>query len=71
MASGINKLPYHIYMASSGSTEWGAVAANEPAAQTSASVKTALTFTTYGTILAGNDIPAGSYTDTVVATVTY
>ncbi len=73
MASGIQKLPYHIYMASSGSVEWGTgtIGTNQPAAQTSASVKTALTFTTYGTILAGLDVPAGSYTDTVVATVTY
>jgi len=73
MASGTQKLPYHIYMASSGSVEWGTgtIGTNQPAAQTSASVKTALTFTTYGTILAGVDVPAGSYTDTVVATVTY
>lgn len=66
-------LPYHIYIAATGTTEWGSgtVGTNEPAAQTSASVNTALTFTTYGSLPAGADVPAGSYTDSVIATVTF
>jgi spore coat protein U-like protein len=74
MISGTNVLPYHIYIAASPSTtEWGsgAVGTNEPAAQTAASVNTALTFTTYGSLPAGADVPAGAYTDTVTATVTF
>jgi spore coat protein U-like protein len=73
MASGTNLLPYHIYIASTGTTEWGTgtVGTNEPAAQTSTSVNTALSFPLYGSIPAGADVPAGSYTDSVVATVTY
>lgn len=73
MASGTNLLPYHIYIASSGTTEWGtgALGTNEPAAQTATSVSTALTFTTYGSLPAGADVPAGSYSDTVIATVTF
>jgi spore coat protein U-like protein len=71
MASGTNMLPYHIYTTSGGTTEWGAGTANRPASQTSASVGTPLAFVTYGSLPAGTDVPAGSYTDSVVATVTY
>jgi spore coat protein U-like protein len=73
MANGTNLLPYHIYTASGGPTEWGTgtIGTNEPAAQTAASVNTALTFTTYGSLPAGADVPAGSYSDSVIATVTF
>ncbi len=73
MANGTNLLPYHIYIASASTTEWGTgtVGTNEPAAQTSTSAGTALTFTTYGSLPAGADVPAGSYSDTVIATVTF
>jgi len=73
MANGTNYLPYHIYIAATGTTEWGTgtVGTNEPAAQTAASVNTALTFTTYGSLPAGADVPAGAYSDSVIATVTF
>lgn len=73
MISGASLLPYHIYIASSGSTEWGTgtVGINEPAPQASVSNAVPLVFTTYGAILAGVNVPAGSYTDTVTATVTF
>ena len=73
MISGSNLLPYHIYIASTGTTEWGTgtVGTNTPPAQTSVSVLTALSFPTNGSLPAGTDVPAGSYTDTVIATVTY
>lgn len=73
MASGTNMLPYHIYLGSGSAAEWGAgvIGTNEPSAQTSVSVNTPLTFTTYGSIAAGVDVPAGNYSDTVVATVSY
>ena len=74
MVNGTNLLPYHIYIAASPSTtEWGTgtLGTNEPAAQTSASVNAALTFTTYGSLPAGADVPAGAYSDTVTATVTF
>jgi len=47
------------------------VGTNEPVAQTSTTVNTALTFTTYGSLPGGADVPAGSYSDTVIATVTF
>jgi spore coat protein U domain-containing protein, fimbrial subunit CupE1/2/3/6 len=74
MAMGGNRLPYDIYIAAAPSTtEWGTgtVGTNEPPAQVSASVGTALTFTTYGSLPPGADVPAGGYTDTVTATVTF
>jgi spore coat protein U-like protein len=73
MINGANNLPYHIYTTSGGTTEWGVgtVGTNEPAAQTSLSVLIPLTFTTYGSLPAGTNVPAGSYSDTVIATVTY
>jgi spore coat protein U-like protein len=73
MANGTNLLPYHIYIAATGTTEWGTgtIGTNEPAAQTAASVATALSFTTYGSLPAGADVPAGSYSDSVIATVTF
>jgi spore coat protein U-like protein len=73
MANGTNMLPYHIYIAGTGTTEWGTgtVGTNEPAAQTSAAVATPLTFTTYGSLPAGADVAAGAYSDSVIATVTF
>ena len=71
MKSGTNLLPYDIYTTSGGTTEWGTGTANRPASQTSTSVLTALNFPTYGSVPAGADVPAGSYTDSVIATVTY
>jgi len=73
MINGANNLPYHIFTASGGTTEWGVgtVGTNEPVAQTSTSVLVPLTFITYGSLPAGTNVPAGSYSDTVIATVTY
>lgn len=71
MISGVNTLPYHIYTTSGGTTEWGTGSSNQPASQTSASVDTPLNFTTYGSLPAGTNVPSGSYTDSVIATVTY
>ncbi|MEO8999378.1 MAG: spore coat U domain-containing protein [Rhodanobacter sp.] len=71
MKSGANLLPYDIYTTAAGTTEWGTGVANRPASQTSLSVNTALNFQTNGSLPAGTDVPSGSYTDSVVATVTY
>jgi spore coat protein U-like protein len=67
-------LPYHIYFAPSPSkVEWGAGAAgkNQPSTQIAASVGAPLTFTTYGSLPAGTNTPAGSYLDIITATVTF
>ena len=73
MASGTNYLPYHIYIAASGTTN-GVEAPWAPMSlprRPLPSVATALTFTTYGSLPAGADVPAGAYSDSVIATVTF
>lgn len=71
MISGANLLPYNIYTTSGGTTEWGNTTTSEPATQTSASVNTALVFTTYGSLPVGADVPVGSYADTVTASLVF
>jgi spore coat protein U-like protein len=69
--TGADLLPYHIYTAAAGTTEWGNTAAQEPATQTSVSVNTAMVFPTNGSLPALADVPSGAYTDTVTATLTF
>jgi len=69
-----NYLPYHIYVAGPPSKEeWGAGAAgkNQPSAQIAAGVSAPIIFTTYGALSAGTNVPAGEYTDIVIAVVTF
>ena len=63
-------LNYALYQDSGRATAWGTSGAGllSPVA---APDKTARTFTVYGRIPSGQDVPAGSYTDTVVATVNF
>jgi spore coat protein U-like protein len=75
MTNGSSKyLPYHIYVAASpNKEEWGTGAAgkHEPLAQIAAGVSVPIIFTTYGSLPAGTNVPAGEYTDIVVAIVTF
>ena len=70
MASGTNYLSYEIYQETGRTTVWGTSGAGllTPAA---APDKSARAFTTYGRIPAGQDVPSGSYSDTVTATVNF
>lgn len=68
MASGANRLAYSLYSDASRTTVWGNTAATD-VDHTGTGTATALTV--YGRIPGGQNKPAGSYTDTVVATVTY
>jgi spore coat protein U-like protein len=65
-----NYLEYALYSNTGRSTVWGNAAPNlvTPAV---APDKNARTFTVYGRIPAAQDLPAGTYTDTVVATVNF
>ena len=65
-----NYLTYEIYQDSGRATVWGNSGAGlyTPAAAPS---KTARSFTAYGRVTAGQDVPAASYTDTVTATVNF
>ena len=69
MKSGSNFLNYDIYQDSAFGTFWGTAtnAEVEPAAPSAAAVS----FTAYGKIPSGQDIPQGSYADTVGVTVSF
>lgn len=68
--SGGNYLNYELYQNESRTKGWGNA---EPDWLTpvAAPDKKPRTFTVYGRIAAGQDVPAGSYTDTVTATVNF
>jgi len=62
-------LTYEIYANAGRSTVWGSGANGlAPAAAPS---KTARNFTAYGRVPSNQDVPAGSYSDTIVATVNF
>jgi spore coat protein U-like protein len=65
-----NYLTYEMYQDSARATVWGnsGAALLTPAAAPS---KTPRSFTVYGRIPGNQDVPAGSYTDTVTATVNF
>lgn len=69
MLSGTtNYLNYQLYSDSGDTTVWGNTSATgKSVTGTGAAVST----TVYGSIAAGQNVPAGSYADTVVATVTF
>ncbi|MCE5232342.1 MAG: spore coat U domain-containing protein [Mizugakiibacter sp.] len=68
--SGSNRLGYAIYKDASRTQAWGCDATNQ-ASFTSAGIASPATLDTYGRIPAGQDVPAGSYSDTVAVTVTF
>jgi spore coat protein U-like protein len=69
MKAGSSYLTYEIYQDSGRTTVWG-TNANKLDTGTAPNFNLRA-FTAYGRITAGQDIPAGSYTDTVLATVNF
>jgi spore coat protein U-like protein len=63
-------LNYELYLDSTRATVWGTAGVNLFSAGAAPS-KVARPFTVYGRIPSGQDVPSGSYTDTVVATVNF
>jgi spore coat protein U-like protein len=70
MVNGTNYLNYALYQDAGHATVWGTAGAGllTPVAAPS---KAPRTFPVYGRIPAAQDLPAGTYTDTVVATVNF
>ena len=68
--AGTDYLNYALYLDSARTTIWGTTSPNllTPVA---APDKTPRAFTVYGRIPSAQDVPAGSYSDTVVATVNF
>jgi spore coat protein U-like protein len=65
---GSNYLSYHLYSDSGRSTVWGNTSGTGKA---HTGTGTATTITVYGQIPLGQNVPTGSYTDTVVATINF
>jgi spore coat protein U-like protein len=70
MSDGTNPLMYALYKDAPGGAAWGnsGVALLTPPATPS---KAPRTYTVYGRIPAGQDVPSGTYNDLVVATVNF
>lgn len=70
IAAATQYLPYQLYQDSGHTSVWGdTVGTNELTGQTGDG--TAQAHSVYGVITAGQYVPPGSYTDTVLVTVTY
>lgn len=70
MANGANTLNYALYQEAARANNWGNTAGTDTPPATTAPVLPT-TLTVYGRIPAGQNIPAGGYTDTVTVTVNY
>ena len=69
LASGTNFLPYQLYRGD-GTTVWGGTAGTGAVSYNSLT-KAPTTLTVQGKIPGGADVPEGTYTDTIVATVNF
>lgn len=70
MSSGANALNYSLFSDSSRTVNWGNTPGTDTPSPTTAGVLPS-TFTVYGRIPAQQNVPGGSYTDTVTITVSY
>lgn len=70
MGSGTERLSYEIYKDSGRTAVWGNSGSNLYDTGTAPS-KAPRAFTVYGRVSSGQDVAAGSYTDTVLATVNF
>lgn len=68
MISGTDYLNYQLYSDTARTVVWGNDATTDVA---ETGTGTAVSTTVYGSVPAGQNVPAGSYTDTVVATVSF
>lgn len=69
MAAGLNYLGYTLYSDSGRLTPWGNTVMTGHAYVAASSASSQLTV--YGRIAANQDVPAGSFSDVVVATITF
>lgn len=67
--AGTNYLNYELYQETARTTIWGTTTAKKDTGIAPSSAARA--FTVYGRVTAGQDVPLGSYSDTVLATVNF
>lgn len=70
MKSGSDLLAYAVYSDTARTAAWGCDATNQ-VSFTSAGALTPTTLTTYGRVPGGQDVPAGSYADTITVSVAF
>ena len=71
MLAGSDTVGYQLYSDSGRTTIWGSTSGGTTVAVTAPLSKAPVSYTVYGRIAGGQDVAAGSYTDTVVATVNF
>ncbi len=69
MAAGAQRLAYALFSDSNRSVPWGNTAGTSVGYTSTSSASSNLTV--YGRITSGQDVTAGSYTDTVIATISF
>lgn len=71
MIAGSEAVSYQLYSDSGRTMVWGSTSGGSALAVSAPTSKAPVTYTVYGRITGGQDVAAGSYTDTVVATVNF
>lgn len=71
MIAGGEVVNYQLYSDSGRTTIWGSTSDGSTVAVAAPTSKAPVTYTVYGRITGGQDVAAGSYADTVVATVNF
>lgn len=71
MIAASNYVSYQLYSDGGRTTVWGSTSGGSTLAVSAPTSKVPVTYTIYGRITGGQDVPAGSYADTVVATVNF
>jgi spore coat protein U-like protein len=71
MVAAGNYLPYQVYSDAGRTTVWGSTSGGATVAVAAPASSAPATYTVYGRIAAAQDVPAGGYGDTVVATVNF
>lgn len=70
MSNGANRLNYALFQQAGRTTNWGNTPGTDTPPATTAPV-TPSALTVYGRVPAGQNVPAGDYTDTITVTVNY
>jgi len=71
MASGTNKLNYQLYRDAGRTNIWGNTIGTDTVTGGGGAGGLPVPHTVYGSLAAGQVVPAGSYQDTIVVTITY
>lgn len=71
MIAGSDAVSYQLYSDSGRTSIWGSTSGGATVAVAAPTSKAPVTHTVYGRITGGQDVAAGSYADTVVATVNF